>query len=333
MAISDDGGGLAVGVLLLNLGTPDAPTPGAVRRYLAEFLWDPRVVEVPRPLWWLLLHGVILRTRPRRSAAAYRQVWDEREGSPLLSISRRQAGLLRERLAAAGVRVELAMRYGNPSVADGLQRLRAAEVQRLLVLPLYPQYSATTTASTFDAVTSALRRWRAIPELRMVNGYHDDPLYIAALAQSVRDFWDDHGRPERLLLSFHGIPLEYAQKGDPYAGQCHTTARLLAEELRLRDGEWGLSFQSRLGRQEWLRPYTDETLEAWGRAGIGTVHTLCPGFAADCLETLEEIAVENREIFRRAGGGEYLYIPALNDRADHLDLLLGLVRRHSCGWE
>lgn len=324
----------ALGVLLMNLGTPDAPTVPAVRRYLAEFLGDPRVVELPRPLWWLVLNGVILRVRPRRSAAAYRSVWTE-EGSPLLTISRRQSSALQERLSArlAGpVRVELAMRYGNPSVASALANLRSANVRRLLVLPLYPQYSATTTASTFDAVTGELSTWRWVPELRFVNQYHDTPGYIEALAASIRDHWTEHGEPDRLLFSFHGIPKDYFLDGDPYHCQCRKTARLTAETLGLAPERWKVSFQSRVGTKEWLTPYTDELLKEWGREGIARVHVVCPGFSADCLETLEEIAVENRDYFLGAGGQRFSYIPALNDGAAHIDALAELAQRHTAGW-
>ncbi len=324
----------ALGVLLVNLGTPDAPTVPAVRRYLAQFLSDPRVVELPRLLWWLILNGVILRVRPRRSAHAYRSVWTE-EGSPLKTISRRQAAALQDRLGArvpGPVRVELAMRYANPSVAAGLATLRAANVRRLLVLPLYPQYSATTTASTFDAVTHELRTWRWLPEVRFINQYHDVPAYIAALVESVRAYWAEQGEPDRLLFSFHGIPKEYFLNGDPYHCQCHKTARLTAAGLELSKERWQVSFQSRVGTKEWLQPYTDETLKAWGRDGVGKVHVICPGFSADCLETLEEIAVENRGYFLSAGGGDYGYIPALNDDDAHMDMLVALVQRHAAGW-
>jgi protoporphyrin/coproporphyrin ferrochelatase len=324
----------SLGVLLLNLGTPDAPTVPAVRRYLAEFLWDPRVVEIPRPIWWLILHGVILRVRPARSARAYQGVWTER-GSPLLEISRRQAERLQVRLTETlpgPVRVALGMRYGNPSIASALAELRAAQVRRLLVLPLYPQYSATTTASTFDAVTRELSRWRWIPELRFVNQYHDEPGYIAALVASIRDHWAANGEPRRLLFSFHGIPKDYFLNGDPYHCQCHKTARLVTEALGLAPERWALAFQSRVGTKEWLRPYTDETLKAWGREGLDSVQVISPGFSADCLETIEEIGVENRDYFQSAGGGRYGYVPCLNDRPDHLEMLTGLVGRHACGW-
>jgi ferrochelatase len=323
-----------LGVLLVNLGTPDAPTVTAVRRYLAEFLWDPRVVEIPRPIWWLILHGIILRLRPARSAHAYQSVWGE-GGSPLLQISRQQADGLQRLLTdqfGGAVRVSLGMRYGNPSIPAALAQLRAARVRRLLVLPLYPQYSATTTASTFDAVTRELSRWRWIPELRFVNQYHDEPAYIAALVASIRDQWRAHGEPERLLFSFHGIPKDYFLGGDPYHCQCHKTARLVTESLDLSPQRWSLAFQSRVGTKEWLRPYTDETLKAWGAAGLGSVQVITPGFAADCLETIEEIGVENRAYFQGAGGGAYGYIPCLNDRSDHLEMLAALVRRHGAGW-
>jgi ferrochelatase len=323
-----------LGVLMLNLGTPEAPTVPAVRRYLAEFLSDPRVVELPRPLWWVILHGVILRIRPRRSAEAYQSVWTD-EGSPLLRISKLQAAALQKSLTArlpGPVRVELGMRYGNPSVASALGRLRQANVRRLLVLPLYPQYSATTTASAFDAITRELSSWRWVPELRFVNQYHDAQGYIAALAERIRGHWVEHGEPDRLLFSFHGIPRDYFESGDPYFCHCQKTARLTAEALGLEAGRWQVSFQSRVGNKEWLRPYTDELLKEWGAAGIGSVQVCCPGFSADCLETLEEIAVENRDYFLGAGGKTYGYIPALNDSPAHIDSLADLVQRHTAGW-
>ncbi|WP_089723932.1 ferrochelatase [Candidatus Thiosymbion oneisti] len=324
----------ALGVLLINLGTPDAPTVPAVRRYLAEFLSDPRVIELPRALWWPILHGIILRLRPRRSARSYRALWTD-QGSPLLVIARRQAGALQERLdrqLPGPVQVALGMRYGNPSIASALAALRDANARRILVLPLYPQYSATTTASGFDAVTAELSTWRRLPELRFVNQYHDEPGYIAALAHSIRAYWAEQGEPDRLLFSFHGIPRDYLLRGDPYGCQCRKTARLTAENLALAPQRWQLAFQSRVGRKEWLRPYTEETLMAWGREGVKKVHVVCPGFAADCLETLEEIAVTNRNRFLAAGGEAFGYIPALNDQADHLELLTALVLRHVAGW-
>lgn len=325
----------SLGVLVTNLGTPDSQAVRDVRRYLKEFLWDPRVVEVPRPLWWLVLNLVILNTRPRRSAAAYAKVWTA-EGSPLLAISRRQAQALQSQLdkqLAAPVKVALAMRYGNPSIAAGLEELRTAGARRILVLPLYPQYSASTTASTFDAVTAELRAWRWLPELRFVNHYHDEPAYIDALAQSVEEYWSANGEPDKLVMSFHGIPKAYFIAGDPYFCECHKTARLLAERLRLPEERWQLTFQSRLGPKEWLQPYTDHTLQALAKDGVKNVQVICPGFSADCLETLEEIAMENREVFLAAGGENYAYIPCLNDQRAHIAMLSGLVAKHVRGWQ
>ncbi|MCP5153674.1 MAG: ferrochelatase [Ectothiorhodospiraceae bacterium] len=323
------------GILLANLGTPDAPGVAAVRRYLAEFLWDPRVVEMARPLWWLILHGVILRVRPRRTAEAYAKVWTD-EGSPLLVHSRRQAAGVAERLAAAwpdaAVRVELGMRYGNPSIPDALERLRQAGVGRLLVLPLYPQYSGSTTGSVFDAVATTVGRWRWLPELRFVTHYHDDEAHVAALAASIAEARATSGAGERLLFSFHGLPRRYLDAGDPYHCQCHATARRVTEALGLGPEAWGLSFQSRVGREEWLRPYTDDLLREWAAAGVRSVDVVCPGFAADCLETLEEVAMGYGELFESAGGERLRYIPALNDRADHLDALTALVLARTADW-
>ncbi len=321
-------------MLLVNLGTPDAPDPGSVRRYLKEFLWDPRVVEMARPAWWLVLNLIILNTRPRRSARAYRKIWTE-QGSPLLTISHKQRDALAELLQlrfGCMVPVALGMRYGRPSIRSALNELREAGARRVLVLPLYPQYSATTTASIFDAVTSELRHWRWLPELRFVNHYHDEPTYIGALADSVRRYQAEFGGTDRLLMSFHGIPEEYFHKGDPYFCECQKTGRLLAEALGLAPNRWQLSFQSRLGPKQWLQPYTDKTLEELAANGVKSVQVICPGFAADCLETLEEVAMENREIFLAAGGERYDYIPCLNDEAEHITMLAKLVDQHTQGW-
>lgn len=324
----------ATGVLLVNLGTPDEPRRGAVRRYLAEFLWDPRVVEMSRPLWWLVLNGIILNTRPARSARAYASVWGE-NGSPLLVHSRQQRDALERRLSGQGAppRVALAMRYGSPSIAGAIDQLRSEGVSKLLVLPLYPQYSATTTASVFDAVADALRRMRRIPALRMIDSYHDHPAYIDALAASVREFQAEHGVPDRLLMSFHGIPREYFDAGDPYFCHCQKTARLLAERLGLSTRDYAVTFQSRLGPREWLRPYTDETVRSLPAEGVRHVQVICPGFSADCLETLEEISVENRDYFLQAGGERFEYIPCLNARDDHVQMMQTLVAEHMAGWE
>ena len=320
-------------VLLVNLGSPDAPTPAALRRYLAEFLSDPRVVEIPRPLWWLILHAVVLRTRPRQSAAKYASIWT-RDGSPLLTWSQRQAKRLLGELGQRGhpVLVRCAMRYGQPSIGSALDALRAEGATRILVLPLYPQYAAATTASVFDAVSAWAAQARRLPEFRFVNQYHDDPGYIAALANCVQAHWRANGRGERLLMSFHGLPARTLTLGDPYHCHCHKTARLLAERLGLRDGEWIVSFQSRLGRAKWLEPYTEPTVRKLAADGVKRLDAICPGFAADNLETLEEIAIEARDAFLAAGGQEFSFIPCLNDRDDWIRALGDLTLQHLQGW-
>jgi protoporphyrin/coproporphyrin ferrochelatase len=316
-----------LGVLLVNLGTPDEPTPAAVRRYLKQFLSDPRVVEAPRWLWWLVLEGFILRVRPARSAAAYRKIWTE-QGSPLLVLTTALAAAIQERFAqqsSATVVVEAAMSYGEPSIQSALERVFAKGADSILVLPLYPQYSNSTTGSVFEAVTRLLSRRRFVPELRFINQYYAASGYIEALAASVREAWEVNGRGERLLFSFHGLPRRMVEQGDPYYRQCLATAQLVAEALRLGEGSWQVSFQSRVGREEWLRPYTDEVLQQLGGQRMGKIDVLCPGFAVDCLETLEEIAMQNAERFTAAGGGELRYIPALNTRADHVAFLSGRI--------
>ena len=322
------------GVLLVNLGTPEAPTPRALRTYLAEFLGDPRVIEYPRWLWWLILHGVILRIRPRRSAHAYQRVWTA-QGSPLRVGSEALAAALQDELARrmpGPVQVALAMRYGQPSVKAQIERLQREGVRRLLVLPLYPQYSATSTGSVLDAVADCFKTLRWPPELRVVNDYHDDPGHIDALARSIEDWWRTNGRGDRLLLSFHGIPERYVKAGDPYLLQCGATARLLRERLGLSPSELLVSFQSRVGREPWLQPYTDATVRELAAQGVKRLDVACPGFAVDCLETLEEIAMQNREFFIEAGGKELRYIPALNDSRGQVDSLAALALRHMQGW-
>ena len=324
----------STGVLLVNLGTPEAPTPAAVRRFLKEFLWDPRVVEFPRPLWWLVLNGIILRVRPSKSAAAYREIWTD-EGSPLMIHSAALVDKVStelEQRSPGFYRVELGMTYGEPSIGNAIDRLREAGARRLLVLPLYPQYSGTTTASVIDRVAKKLGKLRWPPETRFVNQYHDAPGYIDALASSIREYWDANGRGSHLLFSLHGVPKYTLDGGDPYHCQCQKTGRLVAEALGLADDEWTLSFQSRVGRSEWLRPYTDETVAELGKKGIEQLDVACPGFATDCLETLEEIAMQNAEFFTEAGGKELRYIPCLNSRPDHVRLLADLVEQHSGGW-
>tara|TARA_R110002049_G_scaffold208811_12_gene379334 strand:- start:654 stop:1685 length:1032 start_codon:yes stop_codon:yes gene_type:complete len=322
------------GILLTNLGTPQAPQRKALRVFLKEFLSDPRVVEIPRLLWWFILNGVILNIRPARSAKAYRSVWTER-GSPLLFHTRDQAEALRDAMARAhgdNVVVDFAMRYGTPSIPDVLQGMMERGVRRLLVLPLYPQYSCSTTASTFDALAADFTRRRWLPELRMVNHYHDHPAYISAIADSVRAYRAEHGSADMLLFSFHGVPQRYLDEGDPYHCECLKTSRLVAAELELADDEYKTTFQSRFGREEWLKPYTDAILQGLPGQGIKTVQVIAPGFASDCLETLEELAVENRDYFLAAGGEQYQYIPCLNSSPDHIAALTEIVNDHLTGW-
>jgi ferrochelatase len=322
-------------VLLVNLGTPTAPTADAVRPYLAQFLADPRVIEYPRWLWWLILNGVILRFRPKRSAHAYGKVWTDR-GSPLRFGSEAladglQAEILRQR-PQAPVKVALAMRYGEPSVAHTIEQLQREGVRRLLVLPLYPQYSATSTGSVLDAVADAIKSLRWPPELRIINDYHDDDAHIEALALSIEKWWTLNGRGEKLLLSFHGIPERYLHEGDPYFCQCHATARLLRERLQLSDEQLVISFQSRVGRERWLHPYTDAMVRKLAAEGVRKLDVACPGFAVDCLETLEEVAMQNRDFFVGAGGETLRYIPALNDSEGQVSSLSSLILRHTQGW-
>ncbi len=324
-----------VGVLLCNLGTPDAPTPPAVRRYLAEFLADPRLIELPRWLWLPILHGVILNVRPRRSAHAYAKVWTP-EGSPLRVISEQQCSALRARLTErVGPRVDvaLAMRYGHPSIAQALDTLRAAQVRQLVVLPLYPQYSGPATGSVFDAVARVLMGFRWVPDLRFISSYHAEPAYLDAVAASLRAHWAVHPPGERLLFSFHGLPYKCLTEGDPYFCHCHATARAVAARLGLDDARWQVVFQSRFGGARWLEPYADVTLRQLPTQGVKSVDIVCPGFAADCLETLEEIALQNREVFLRAGGERYAYVPALNASELHIAALGDLVERNLVGWD
>ena len=324
-----------LGILLVNLGTPDDTSTPSVRRYLRQFLSDPRVVEVPRALWWLILHGVILRIRPSRTANAYKTVWDPQSGSPLLSIGLKQTEQLRSQLGTAlptNTQVALAMRYGNPSIENVLADFQQAGVRRMLVLPLYPQYSGSTVASVFDEVTRQMSKFRWIPETRFINQYFDQPRYIQALAESVTDSWQQNGKPQRLIMSFHGIPQRYRNSGDPYFCQCQATARLLAEALNLDATEYQVVFQSRFGREPWLQPYCDKTMEKLPSDGVTHIDLICPGFSADCLETLEEITQENRDIFIQAGGKKFQYIPCLNDTPEHIEMLKDLTTRHLQGW-
>lgn len=311
------------GLLLVNLGTPDAPTPKAIRKYLAEFLWDPRVIEVPRLLWWCILR-IILIIRPGKVAPAYQTVWTE-QGSPLLTISLEQQCALQGELGKQ-YQVGLGMRYGNPSLSSAMDELLEAGCEEITVLPLYPQYSATTTAATFDALAEDFRQRRVLPNLRFIRDYYAEPAYITALANSVTRFRKEHGNGELLLFSFHGIPQRYVDNGDPYYSQCVATANAVAAQLGLSNNEWQLCFQSRVGREPWLQPYTDIFLQERGAEKGGLVDVICPGFSADCLETLEEIAIQNDEFYTEAGGEGLRYIPALNAHPEHISLLASLIR-------
>ena len=323
-----------LGVLINNLGTPDSASVDDVKKFLKEFLWDSRVVKMARPLWWLVLNMIILNTRPKKSAAAYQKVWTE-HGSPLLAISKKQTDFIRQTLheanayAPANIRVELGMRYGNPSIEEGLNNLRDGGATRFLIVPLYPQFSFTTTASVEDEVIRVLQKWEwRGQDFKMIRHYFDNPDYIAALAKSVTAHWDKNGRAEKLLMSFHGIPQQYADDGDPYARECRQTAQLLAQSLNLKPDQWQLGFQSRLGYKKWLAPYTDRILRDLGKQRLQSIQVICPGFSADCLETLAEIALENRDVFLEAGGKEYGYIPCLNDSEDHIRMLSNQILRH-----
>jgi len=330
----DHGQPKRLGVLITNLGTPQAPEKAALRPYLKQFLSDPRVVEVPRVLWWLILNGIILNIRPARSAAAYKTVWTD-EGSPLLIHTRDQARLLQERLSqelGEHCIVDFAMRYGQPAIDDTLQSMIDRGVRKLLVLPLYPQYSGPTTGSTFDAIAQDFKTRRWLPDFRFVAQYFDHPAYIEAVADSIRTHWATHERADRLIFSYHGEPQRYLTQGDPYHCQCHATSRLVAEALGLDEREYMTTFQSRFGREEWLKPYTDETLKAMPGDNVTSVQVVCPGFSSDCLETIEEIGEENHDYFMQAGGKRFEYIACLNSSEAHINALAELAVQHMGGW-
>jgi protoporphyrin/coproporphyrin ferrochelatase len=338
-ATYEHGSALKVGVLLVNLGTPQAPTAAAVRTYLAEFLSDPRVVEIPAPVWKLILHGIILRTRPAKSAEKYASIWTK-DGSPLMVWTRKQSQLVQgtvgELLRAQGqdpaqLKFAFAMRYGQPSIASAMDELTAHGCDRIVVVPLYPQYAASTTGSVYDAVFAHAQRMRNAPALRTMRGYHDDPRYIAALAKLVNEYWHRNGRPDALVLSFHGVPKFSLDKGDPYHCLCHKTARLLTEQL-VSPPQVLTTFQSRFGKAEWLKPYTSETFTELAKKGAKRLDVFCPGFTSDCLETLEEIAIEGKETFLHAGGAEFRYIPALNDSGEWIKNLSSIIHEQLSGW-
>ncbi|WP_150104432.1 ferrochelatase [Shewanella sediminis] len=324
----------AFGVLLVNLGTPDSPSASDVKRFLKQFLSDPRVVDLNPLIWKPILNGIILNTRPAKVAKLYQAIWSD-EGSPLMVVSQRQrekvASLLQEQLGQA-IPVELGMSYGNPSLASGLEKLKQQGVKRIVVLPLYPQYSCSTVAPVFDAIAAEFKGWRDIPETRFNKEYYQDPTYIEALASSVKSHWNEHGQADVLLMSFHGVPVRYVNEGDPYQAQCQATALLLAQALGLKDEQWKLCFQSQFGKEEWLTPYTDKLLESLPEKGVKSVDIMCPAFAADCLETLEEISIGGKESFIESGGESYRFIPCLNDNEPHIELLAKLVTEQAAQW-
>lgn len=319
-----DNGLPKTGVLLVNLGSPASTKTRDVRRFLRDFLGDPRVVNLPRPLWWLILNLFVLPFRPRKSAHAYQSIWTP-EGSPLIVFTRRLSEKLAKRLAGEGIRVEHAMRYGQPALATRLNEFQQQGIKDIVIVPLYPQYSSTTTATVFDVVGKAFLAWRYLPSLRFISDFHRHPAYIQAVADSVREYWREHGQSQLLMMSFHGLPAKLTELGDPYFHQCQASGQLIAENLGLADDQWQLVFQSRFGRAEWLKPYCVEQLALLPGQGIKQVDLICPGFSTDCLETLEEIAIANREVFLEAGGERYRYIPALNDSDAHVELMVDLV--------
>ena len=330
----EHGDQLKVGILLANLGTPDAPTAKALRPYLRQFLSDRRIVEIPRFIWWFILNGIILVIRPKKSAEKYASVWTS-EGSPLLVHAKKQALLLRGFLAQkiqSPFAVELGMSYGNPSMESAIQKLKAQHCDRILVFPLYPQYAASSTGSALDAVWRVMLKTRNMPAVRTIKHYHDHPAYIEALAQSVREHWRMNGKPNKLVMSFHGVPKFHLLKGDMYHCECHKTARLLAEALELNQDQYVIAFQSRFGKQEWLKPYLANILESLGKAKINRIDVICPGFSSDCLETLEEIAMEGKHIFQSNGGGEYHYIPALNENEAWIHAMTTIALENLQGW-
>ena len=323
-----DGASPRQGILLCNLGTPDAPRPAELRRYLKEFLSDPRVVEIPRLLWWMILNLIILRIRPRRSAKLYQSVWTE-AGSPLMLYSQEQVKAVKQRLDEkyGDIPVVLGMRYGNPSMASAIKQLTDQNVRDIIVLPLYPQYAGATTGSTFDAIAKTFTQLRWVPELQFINGYHKSEGYVQALYTTIKRHIDAHGQPDKLVFSYHGTPERYLKNGDPYHCFCHQTTRLVREKMGFDENQVMTTFQSRFGREPWLQPYTDKTLEQLPEDGVKHVAVICPGFSSDCLETIEEINMEARESFIDSGGEQFHYIPCLNDDPVHIDALVSILEK------
>jgi ferrochelatase len=313
------------GILLANLGSPSAATTPAVRRFLKQFLWDKRVVNIPRPVWWLILHGFVLPFRPKKSAKAYQKIWHAEKGSPLTFFTRQLSEKVAQQLKAKNITVDYVMRYGEPSMATQLRKFKAEGINHIVVLPLYPQYSSTTTASIYDDLVKELNSWRHIPSFRFISDYHQNEAYIAAIADSITQAWQEQPKNDLLMMSFHGLPEQLTKWGDPYFYHCQQTATLIAEKLGLADSEWMLVFQSRFGKAQWLKPYCVDTLQALPAQGVKSVDVVCPGFAVDCLETLEEIAITNKEIFIAAGGENYRYLPALNDSDAHVNSIISLL--------
>ena len=320
-----------IGVLITNLGTPDKPKRKELKIYLKEFLSDPRVIEIPKVIWQIILRLIILNLRPQKVAKLYKFIW-KKEGGPLLVMLKKQKKGIQKILKKKNIKIEIGMRYGNPNIKLGLEKLRRQSCRKILILPLYPQYCAATTGSTFDKVTEILRKWRWIPEIRFVNNYFEEPMYIECLARSIKKNWKKFGKSQKLIFSYHGIPKKYLLKGDPYHCFCQKTTRLVAEKMKLKEKDYITTFQSRFGPDEWLQPYTDKTLEELPEKGIKKVHILSPGFSSDCLETLEELEVQNKEIFFSSGGEEYNYIKCLNDDLQHLKMLRSLILNHLKGW-
>jgi len=323
-----------IGVLLVNLGTPDAPTTSAVRKYLAEFLSDPRIVEMPRIIWWLILNIIILNIRPQRSKKLYKKIWSK-DGSPLLVISNNIVSKIKnsKNILKKNILIDLAMRYGNPSIKKALDNYRENNINKLVVIPMFPQYSAATTASIFDKLSSEMKTWRNIPDIRFLSTYHDEPSYISACAHRIKHHWEKEKKSKKLIFSFHGLPQVNLHKGDPYHCYCHKTAEMIAKELKISESDYIVTFQSRFGNQVWLQPYTDEVLENLAKEGVDSVDIFCPGFLCDCLETLEEINIQSRENYISCGGIFFNYISALNDSDENIKSMENIILQEIMDWD